>query len=63
MSDLKLAGLDLILEDLSPQSDAAAAMYAPWAAWEKGKLPPAPALAELEETGVADLIAALTGAE
>ena len=59
MADLKIAGLDVILEDLAGQSDSGAAMFAPWQAWEKGKSTPEVALAALEEAGLSDLIAAL----
>ena len=59
MADLKIAGLDVILEDLAGQSDSASAIFAPWQAWEKGKLTPESALADLEQAGLGDLIAAL----
>lgn len=59
MADLKIAGLDVILEDLAGQSDSGAAMFAPWQAWEKGKTTPEVALAALEEAGISDLISAL----
>lgn len=60
MADLKIGGLDMILEELSADSEAAAAMFGPWTAWEKGKLPPQPALDGLEEHGLADLIEAIS---
>ena len=60
MADLKIGGLDVILEDLANQSDTAKVMFEPWAGWERGRVTPADALAGLAEAGVADVISAIT---
>lgn len=61
MADLKNGGLDLLLEEMSADSESVAGIFTPWSSWERGKLTPQDALSTMTEQGLGDLIA-LVGA-
>lgn len=59
MADLKIGGLDLVLEALVDDKEVDEDLLAPWVTWEKGRLTPEDALDALTQAGLGDLIAAI----
>lgn len=58
LADLKIACVDIFLETLSGDSEAAAAQFESLHLWDRGKAKPEETLAALDEGGFGDLIAA-----
>lgn len=62
LADLKIAGLDLVLDGLAADNALAADLLVTWTGWERGKTQPAPALDALKAGELGDLIEALAAA-
>lgn len=56
MADLKIGGLDLVLDALVEAEEIGTELIDPWSTWEKGRLTPEAALAALTEAGLGDLM-------
>lgn len=62
VADLKIGGLDRVLETLLAQSDDIAPASEAWNGWERGKVGPEDTIAALIEAGIADIVEALAEA-
>lgn len=62
MADLKIAGVDKVLETLAGDNDVAVPAFEAWMAWEKGKSTPQTAIDALIEAGFVDIVKALADA-
>lgn len=62
VADLKIGGLDRILETLLEQGDDIAPAAAAWSGWERGKVGPEDTIAALIEAGISDIVEALAAA-
>jgi hypothetical protein len=59
MADLKIGGIDKVLETLAADNEALMPVFDIWMTWEKGKMTPEVALGGLTENGFADIVEAL----
>ncbi len=62
MADLKIGGLDYLLETIAHDAEQLAPALEAWTSWEKGKLGPNEALDALTKAGLDDIVAALSEA-
>jgi hypothetical protein len=63
MADLKIGGIDKVLETLAADNEVLMPGFDIWMTWEKGKMTPEVALAGLPENGFADIVEALDTSE
>jgi hypothetical protein len=63
MADLKIGGIDKVLETLAADNDTIAPIFDVWMTWEKGKATPETSLSELTALGFADIVEALDPSE
>lgn len=62
MADLKIGGLDRVLDTLLEQSEDIAPAAEAWNLWERGKVGPEDSIAALIEAGFAAIVEALAAA-